>query len=262
LPQPNYSAAQSSQVDEVRSLFEDPNWYFERRAFDIRVRVEIVRELVRLSADAQMLDIGCGDGSISIPLLSEKRHLTLVDLSAKMLSLATSKIPVELSRNVKTVNQDFMKATFEPQSFDLILCIGLLAHVESPAEVIGKIVSLLKPTGTVIVEYTDSSHFTSRLVLPINRVWAAFRPFRYDLQTITFSAIKEAFERYQLSPVATFRYGAPPPGIHRFLSQKSLYLLSRWIFGTATSNRNAWMGNEHISVFASKALDDPKFSRA
>jgi SAM-dependent methyltransferase len=50
--------------------------------------VETVQELVRLSGDARVLDIGCGDGSISLPLLTGKTSLTLLDLSAKMLSIA------------------------------------------------------------------------------------------------------------------------------------------------------------------------------
>ena len=100
MAQSEHSTTQLTHLDQVRSLFEEPEWYFSRRAFDIRIRVETVQELVRLSGDARILDIGCGDGSISVPLLTGKTSLTLLDLSAKMLSIAKSKVPPGLSRNV------------------------------------------------------------------------------------------------------------------------------------------------------------------
>ena len=63
----------ATKVERVRAVFEDAEWYFSRRAFDIRIRAETVQELVSLRDDARVLDIGCGDGSISpLPLLTGK----------------------------------------------------------------------------------------------------------------------------------------------------------------------------------------------
>jgi ubiquinone/menaquinone biosynthesis C-methylase UbiE len=239
----------------VRSLFEKPDWYFSRRAFDIRIRVETVQELLASPERVRLLDIGCGDGSISLPLLNETVDLTLLDLSATMLSLSQSRTPEHLVSNVRVVNDDFMHALLEPQSFDTILCIGLLAHVESPPDVVAKIARCMRPDGIVVVECTDSAHFCSRLVTLLDRLRGLFRPAPYRLQPITYPQICDLFERHQLRPVRTFRYLAPFPGVHRLLSQRMLYRLSRWIFGTSASNRNQWLGNEYIAIFAGRLKD-------
>ena len=244
------------QIDRVKSLFEEPQWYFNRRSFDIRIRTETVLELSTLSGEAQILDIGCGDGSISYPLLTEKTRLTLLDFSSSMLAAAKSNVPPAFSGNVDFVNRDFMDAMFVPQSFDLILCIGVLAHVVSPADFIAKMVSLLKPNGKIIVECTDSSHFMSGLVSPVETMWALIRPSKhtYDLNAITYSGVVEMLGHHGLRPTATFRYGAPLPGTSRFLSQESLYKVMRSVFGTLAANRNKWLGNEYISLFTPLAF--------
>jgi 2-polyprenyl-3-methyl-5-hydroxy-6-metoxy-1,4-benzoquinol methylase len=238
-----------TKVDQVQSVFEQPQQYLNRRAFEIRIRAETVKELAKSSGDIRILDIGCGDGSISLPLLTETTRMTLLDLSSSMLSIARSKIPAEVTGNVETVHQDFMAAQFKPQSFDLILCIGVLAHVASPADFIAKMVSLLKPEGSIIIECTDASHFLTRMVSIFSKAWGLLRPTTYRLNAVSYSEIMKILGRYHLRSKSKFRYAAPLPGSYRLFSQDLLYKLTRQIFGTPSTNRNAWFGNEYISLF-------------
>src|SRR6267143_3126338 len=161
---PRSGVAMLTKVDQVQSFFEQPQQYLSRRAFEIQIRAETVKELVARSNEKRILDIGCGDGSISLPLLTETTRITLLDLSSSMLAIARSKVPPQVAENVETINQDFAAAQFVPQSFDVVLCIGVLAHVTDPADFIAKMVSLLKPGGCIIVECTDSQHFLTRMV--------------------------------------------------------------------------------------------------
>ena len=238
-----------TKVDHVQTFFEQPQKYLTRRDYEIRIRAETVKELAKRSGDIRILDIGCGDGSISLPLLTETTRVTQLDLSSSMLSIARSKVPPEFQKNVETVNQDFMAAEFKPQSFDLILCIGVLAHVASPDDFLAKIVSLLRPGGSIIVECTDSRHFLTRMIVIFAKVWGIFRPATYALNNVSSSQITKILGRYHLEPNATFRFAAAIPGIYRVFSQGSLYKLTREIFGTPGANRNARLGNEYIGLF-------------
>lgn len=248
----------ATKVERVRAVFEDAEWYFSRRAFDIRIRAETVQELVSLSDDARVLDIGCGDGSISLPLLTAKSRLTLLDISSNMLSIAKSKVPAGLEGNTETVNQDFMEAKFAPHSFDLILCIGVMAHVASPADCIKKMVSLLKPDGSLILECSDATHFVTRFLAHVYKIKGLFKglfkakPQTYPLNAVTYSEIVEMLGRHQLHPKSTFRYSVPPVGVHRIFSQATLYKINRGLFGRLKTNRNSWLGNEYVSLFSRK----------
>lgn len=240
----------ASKVEAVRSVFDQPEWYFSRRAYDIRIRTETVREMARLRDGARVLDIGCGDGSISLPLLAKNTRITLMDLSNNMLSLARSKVPSKFSENVDIINQDFMEATFARESFDLILCIGLLVHVVSPAELIAKVADSLKPNGHIIVECSDANHFASRLFSQLYRFKSLFRRSKYHLNAVPYSDLLAMLQHYGFYPEATYRYSTPPPGINRLFSQDGLYKLNRHVFGRLGANRNAWIGNEHITLFS------------
>ena len=60
----------SKTAVEVKALFEVPEKYLGPRRYDIRVRVETVQQFTKTLHFDRVLDIGCGDGAISLPLLS------------------------------------------------------------------------------------------------------------------------------------------------------------------------------------------------
>jgi 2-polyprenyl-3-methyl-5-hydroxy-6-metoxy-1,4-benzoquinol methylase len=246
-----------TKVQAVRSLFEQPDWYFSRRSYDIRIRMETVRQMVKLPEGARVLDIGSGDGSVSLPLLAASTKVTMLDLSSTMLSLAQSKVPTELQENVEFINDDFTNVDFGSQSFDVILCIGLLVHVVSPADLIAKMVSLLKPNGKIILECSDAAHFASRFFTRLYRVKSLFRHGKYGLNAVSYAEALEMLRGHGFSPEASYRYSTPFPGVNRFFSQETLYKLNRGFFGHLGANRNAWMGNEYISMFGQSGTRRP-----
>jgi 2-polyprenyl-3-methyl-5-hydroxy-6-metoxy-1,4-benzoquinol methylase len=239
----------TSKTAQVRSLFEVPEKYLGPRQFDIRIRVETVQEFTHAFAFDRVLDIGCGDGSISLPLLPRCNRLTLLDLSRNMLDLARKRIPFERSKDVELVAGDFMGANIEPQSFDLIFCLGVLAHVDSPAAVIARVAQLAKPGAWVVLEFTDSFHFWGVPVVLYQNVLKLLRPEPYKLNRLKKHQILKLCGANDLSASALYRYGLPPIGSHRFIDQEEMYGLVRSLFGLSGRNRNRWLGNQFIYLF-------------
>jgi ubiquinone/menaquinone biosynthesis C-methylase UbiE len=245
-----YEDINSERTEKVRQFFDQSQHYLDRRKFDIRVRAETVVDLLKEDDSfTQILDIGCGDGSISIPLLSPQRHLTLLDISTNMLANASARVPVSLTSNVRCVNADFLVGIDNSERYDLVICIGVLAHVSSPVEVVDKIAGLLNPGGILIVEFTDSTHFLRRLLSLYHASLGLFRRSLYTANSYSGAWLLDVFTKRGFTLKAQFRYGFPWPGIHRVMSQKTLYRMVKSLFGSAKQNKNRWLGSEYICCF-------------
>jgi 2-polyprenyl-3-methyl-5-hydroxy-6-metoxy-1,4-benzoquinol methylase len=236
----------SKKTDQVRALFESPNQYLDRRTFDIAIRAEVVEYFTRGRRFEHALDIGCGNGAISLPLLPRCRRLTLLDLSQSMLSLAHSRVPSERAVDVTMIRGDFCAADLPPHSFDLICCIGVLAHVTSPGEVISKIRQLATPDALIILEFTDSFHFWGIPIVLYQTLLRLMRPQPYPLNRLRKAEVLELCNQNGLILNESYRYGLPPLGSSLFLNQAQMGGITRRLFGPANGNRNRWMGNQFI----------------
>jgi 2-polyprenyl-3-methyl-5-hydroxy-6-metoxy-1,4-benzoquinol methylase len=237
-----------NQMEHVKVVFDNAEWYLKGWRHSIRIREETVKDLVRDREYKRILDIGCGDGSISIPLLRPGVQLTLLDISDSMLVHARHRIPPGLESAVDFVNQDFLEASL-PVGYDLILCIGVFAHVGSPSAVVEKIGNLLAPGGCVIAESTDPHHVVTRVARAYSKVRELLTPATYELKALSAEQVTEMFAGQQLELSAMYRYSLPLPGMTHVLSEHSLYRLNRMLFGRYPNGKNAVLGNELIYQF-------------
>src|SRR6266550_8275118 len=77
----------TSRTPSVKTFFDNTDVYL-RKSFGVSVRSFVVRSLLGELEGSAILDLGCGDGSISLQYLSPTNRITLVDLSGKMLERA------------------------------------------------------------------------------------------------------------------------------------------------------------------------------
>jgi len=236
----------NSKTEQVRSLFDITEKYLNPRQFDIRIRTETIQGFSNSLKFDSVLDIGCGNGAISLPLLPRCRHLTLLDLSSKMLALAKQRVPPKRLGDVQFIQGDFLEADLKPESFDLILCIGVLAHVDSVSKVIAKVSQLARPGASIVLEFTDSFHFWGVHVVLYQNLLKLVRPEPYALNRLKRRQIIDLCRDNGLSPLELYRYSLPPLGFSKFTNQDQRYRLTRYLFGSLGHNRNKWMGNQFI----------------
>lgn len=233
-------------ISETKQAFHEPQWYFQKRSYHVQVRIETVREFLKSARFEHILDIGCGDGSISLPLLTTGNRLTLLDMSEGMLARARSHIPAGLSGSVAILKSDFMSADLEPGAYDLVICLGVLAYIESPQAFLGKLASLLRPGGQLILEWTDDYHFVSRCLRLYGSITQGLRPPKIHLVRQNGTRILDVLKGLGVEPTGSFRYCSPLPVIRSLLGERLNYRLIRLAHGNAEHNRAAWLGEECI----------------
>lgn len=127
---------------------------FDRYRPALKVVLDALAEEIVLFCPApqDLLDVGCGTGSYSIPLASRfSLRLTGVDVSSEMLDQARSKLP-----DGNWVNQDFME--WNPSiHYDIILMVYVIHLFRDWRAAVNRAVNILNPNGVLMIVTDDHS---------------------------------------------------------------------------------------------------------
>jgi 2-polyprenyl-3-methyl-5-hydroxy-6-metoxy-1,4-benzoquinol methylase len=148
--------------NDAARYFAEPSNYLRNNPY-IDLRARLVRSLLPPIRGAAILDIGAGDGSISRAFLTEgTNRLTLLDASPAMLELALSRIPAAHRGRVDAIEANL--TTFKPsRRYELVLCIGVLAHIADWRGALSTVASCVSPGGCCVIQLTDVGTLNGRL---------------------------------------------------------------------------------------------------
>jgi SAM-dependent methyltransferase len=118
--------------------------------------VDFVKGLGRLGA---ALDLGCGDGRLS--LLLDADHLTLADVSEVALDRAARRLPA--ARTV--VLEPGAPLPLPDNAFDLVLCAETIEHVRDVQALLSEARRVLRPRGRLAVTTPAHSRLTGLDIL-------------------------------------------------------------------------------------------------
>jgi 2-polyprenyl-3-methyl-5-hydroxy-6-metoxy-1,4-benzoquinol methylase len=237
----------------IKEAFDRPEWYLTKTAYNIRVRIETILEFTRDLKPQNILDIGCGDGSLSRSLLTSTNRLTLVDRSRRMLEIAQVGLPAGSAERVTVLNDDFIGFEVPNQTFDLIICVGIMAYIEDRRAFLEKVAAALKPNGTVIMECTDGKHFITHLIRGYKALRTKLAGGEFPTVTKGSAELLNLVSEHGFQVDGKFRYSLPLPGMRKLLSQGISYRGIRMLYGSPTRNRVPWLGNECLFRLRRKA---------
>ena len=85
-----------------------------------------------LSSDFEVLEIGAGPGTLTIPLAEKVKMVTAMEISAKMVTALGKKLENKQVDNVEVIKKDWMKVEeYKVKGkFDLVICSHFLWQVE------------------------------------------------------------------------------------------------------------------------------------
>src|SRR6266496_5471660 len=160
--------------DPVAAYFEKlPQLHkrqFAQRAsgasFYFQKRLALACELAGASA-GRLLDCASGTGEITSALLKSGRfsHVTIVDISPAMLQSAKELLNSQVTdAELEFIHSDVFNFKPSHSGFDLILCLGLIAHVGRLDILLAHLKSMLAPGGRIILQTTLTDHVGARIV--------------------------------------------------------------------------------------------------
>lgn len=228
--------------EQVRSAFADPEPYLNR-GYRLRWRTDAVGRFIGAQRFERAIDLGCGDGSLSIPFLPQINDLSLVDTSAGMLERAREKLTHEDLRRVRLIQGNADSQGGQPA--DLVLCVGLLAHVDDPRQTLATVARLVRPGGHVILEHTDAEHPYGWALIRYSRARSRLRPERYAWNELRTSQVLSWCSELGLKLVSSYKYGLPFR-LDRVLSNDTMYRLGRRLFGEPGANTTTWLACERM----------------
>lgn len=138
--------------DQEKWLFED--WIAPVRLEDFRGK--------------RILDAGCGGGQHTSFVAPYAREVVGVDLNAVSVAAERCK---DLT-NVTFVEGDLARVSFQ-EPFDVVFCIGVIHHTDSPEQTFANLARLTRPGGrTIIWAYSHEGNFLNRVFVEgVKRRW-------------------------------------------------------------------------------------------
>ncbi len=204
----------------------DKNWRF----YPIYVaKMARVREqLEKLPADAKIADLGCGEGILVEELRDQGRDAIGIDLNYE---------------SEAVIKDDITQTRFDSESFDAILCLDVLEHLQFDDQVkaLSEIYRLLRPGGRLIATLPNLAHFSSRFsFLLLGRLLRTSeverhpgdRPIAEYIDLIESNFViehrKGIFPTFPLTLYLTVKIPSKVVGWHRFLN--AFFAVPGWCF--------------------------------
>ncbi len=109
----------------------------------------------------RVLDVGCDVGTFAASLRRDKVATAVDGIELSSAALEAEKV---LNR-VYRVDLSHSQEGLPQASYDLVLCLDVLEHMQDPWAALGRIHSLLRPDGQLVVSLPNVRNF--RVVLPL-----------------------------------------------------------------------------------------------
>lgn len=149
-----------SHAEKSKTFFNNTDNYIRSNVI-ITFRKLLVNKLLGKIKEKKIIDIGCGNGELTFEYLNDN-YVTFFDVSEKMLDIVKSKTPSSLKNKATYINDDIISYSFKDK-FEIIICIGVVAHVSNIEELLLKLTKLIDDDGILLLQYSDNRKLISKL---------------------------------------------------------------------------------------------------
>lgn len=242
-------------TNEVKAFFEKTEHYLTYN-YNLRIRMETVGYFIGNTRYEAVLDMPCGTGDISAPYVDQFGQLTLMDFSENMIATARSRfsddkgvLMEKAQHKLEFIHGDFYAHDFGESRYDLVMNIGILAHIRDPWTFLEQSMALVKPGGTFILQSTDSRHWFAKLIFAYLGLRRLAGIDKYALNKIPERELLPKVQGGGFELVKSFRYNQSFLGFSRLFSNELKYKLTQRYFGHAGQPLRQKSGSDVTYLF-------------
>ena len=165
-------------------------------------RLEAIQRM-RIRTGDSVLEVGVGTG-INLPLYPRSCAITGVDLSAKMLEKADTRIIRKGLRNCRVVSMDAAAMTFPDNAFDVVYAPYVISVVPDPVKVAREMHRVCRPGGRIVV----LNHFKSTNTR-LSRIETAISPLTVHIGFKADLDLQGFLTQADLQPISIEKVNVP-----------------------------------------------------
>lgn len=146
----------SGEIEEAAARREERNSIYKDKGHDRKEAVSFIVDSVELSGK-KILDIGTGQGFAAVEIARRGIPVATVDISEENLRKAyLNAVAESVEELIEFYLLDAGRLSFEDDSFDLVVMVNALHHIEDFEKIAGEISRVLKVGGIfVTADFTE-----------------------------------------------------------------------------------------------------------
>jgi len=180
------------------------------------LRHQYVLKMLDPIKNGKALDIGCGSGAMVRDLLNRGYDVVAADISKDMLNATRNTVKTHpRAAHVRYSIQDIEKLSFASETFDLIICTGVIEYLKSDDNALGELARVLKPNSIALIS-TQNKVSLVRVIeeffWQISPIWLKRRiftfkqhhchtPWKLDRALAKVGLVKEDFAYHHFYPI-------------------------------------------------------------
>ncbi len=146
-----FEALQIRRRERSRSYFDRVAATFGDQVLPGRTWEGLARGILRLAPRARYVDLGIGDGMLTLMLAEVAESVTAVDISNEMLDQLSLRARRKGIANIETALGDIEDLPMPSGSFDVAVMSQALHHAEDPARALREAHRVLVPGGRILI---------------------------------------------------------------------------------------------------------------
>ncbi len=115
-----------------------------------RIERELILELLGDIADLDVLDVGCGDGDLSVTLWKRHAQVSGIDASQAMIDAARTRARGQ-NADIAFTRARAEQLPFPDSEFDVVVAVTILCFTEDAAGIFREMARVLRPGGRLVI---------------------------------------------------------------------------------------------------------------